>query len=224
MSNKAFYQALYQNDQLFRLNEAPIPVRVAPELVTLPAAEAVTAKPEPVAVPVRSTTTATVEPVAEPVKVIIPEPMDVPAGIAEKVTAPAQPVAPKAVRTVPATPSVNQKVLILVDEDLTPSDHLFLEKILKAVNLNLEGAELYNLHNSQPSEIKAMLQGKLINHFFTFGVPFSQIHLDIMMDRYHPVRFEGITFMMADSLPAIEADKDLKKRLWGALQRIFFKS
>jgi hypothetical protein len=66
-----------------------------------------------------------------------------------------------------------------------------------------------------------LVKGKYINHFITFGVPFERINLDIMMDRYAPVRFEGITFLMADSLPTIEADQNLKKRLWAALQRVF---
>ncbi|GAA4457984.1 hypothetical protein GCM10023189_29540 [Nibrella saemangeumensis] len=222
MSHKAFYQALYQNDQLFRLDEAPIPVMVAPERVARPVVEEV---PQEVSAELEAlpVATATTEPMAEPVTVIIPEPMVIPAAIVEKVTAPAPPVAPKSVRNVPAIPPVNQKVLILVDEDLTPADHLFLEKILNAVSLNLEGVDLVNIHNSQAMEFEPLLRGKVIHHFFTFGVPFSQINLDIMMDRYHPVRFDGITFMMADSLPVIEEDKDLKKRLWGALQRIFFK-
>ena len=67
----------------------------------------------------------------------------------------------------------------------------------------------------------AMVQDKHIHHFITFGVPFSRIKLDIAMDRYHPVRFFGINFLMADSLPTIEADQNLKRRLWGALQQVF---
>ncbi len=118
-------------------------------------------------------------------------------------------------------PQLNHKVLLLADEELDPSNLLFLEKILKAVNLNVNGVDLLNLHGAQDINFAELLRGKYINHFITFGVPFERINLDIMMDRYSPVRFEGITFLMADSLPTIEADRDLKKRLWGALQRVF---
>lgn len=121
----------------------------------------------------------------------------------------------------PRMPQLNHKVLLLADEELDPSNLLFLEKILKAVNLNVDGVDLLNLHGVQGMDFAELLRGKYINHFITFGVPFERINLDIMMDRYSPVRFEGITFLMADSLPTIEADQHLKKRLWSALQRVF---
>lgn len=222
MSYKALYQTLYQNDQLFRLDEEPTAVMAVP-VPAVRLEEEITQVDETLVIagPVDLPVARTVLP-PEPVRVVIPDPMVVPAADVEKITAHSPSTTPKTMKPAPAAKHIDQKVLILVDEELTPGDYLFLEKILKAVHLNLEGTEVYNLQNSEPSEIKAMLQGKLIHHFFTFGVPFSQIHLDIMMDRYQPVRFEGITFMIADALPVIEADKDLKKRLWGALQRIFF--
>jgi DNA polymerase III psi subunit len=133
-------------------------------------------------------------------------------------TAPAQ-TPPTVIR--PATPLISQKVLILVDEDLLPSDLLFLEKILKAVNLDVDGVDLLNVHGTKNVNFSELLAGKYIHHFFTFGVPFSRLNLDIMMDRYQPVRFEGITFLMADPLPAIEADVALKKKLWESLKKIF---
>jgi DNA polymerase III psi subunit len=116
---------------------------------------------------------------------------------------------------------LNHKVLVLADEELDPSNLLFLEKILKAVNLNIDGVDLLNLHGVRDVDFDELLKGKYINHFITFGVPFERINLDIMMDRYSPVRFEGITFLMADSLPTVEADQALKRRLWQALQRVF---
>ncbi len=121
----------------------------------------------------------------------------------------------------PAPPVINQKVLILADEELTASDVLFLEKILKAVNLNLDGVELLNLHRIGHIDFADLLRGKYIHHFITFGVPFRRIGLDIMMDRYQPVRFEGISFLMADSLPTVEADQNLKRALWNSLKRVF---
>lgn len=118
-------------------------------------------------------------------------------------------------------PALNHKVLLLADEELDPSNLIFLEKILNAVNLNIDGVDLLNLNGVQDVNFAELLRGKYINHFITFGVPFERIHLDIMMDRYAPVRFDGITFLMTDSLPTIEADVNLKKRLWNSLQRVF---
>ena len=96
-----------------------------------------------------------------------------------------------------------------------------MEKILKAVSLNIDGVDILNLNGARDIDFAAMVQDKHIHHFITFGVPFSRIKLDIAMDRYHPVRFFGINFLMADSLPTIEADQNLKRRLWGALQQVF---
>ncbi|MBO0939143.1 hypothetical protein J2I47_21490 [Fibrella sp. HMF5335] len=121
----------------------------------------------------------------------------------------------------PVSPQISQKVLILVDEEMQASDLLFLEKILKAVHLDIDGVDLLNVHGTSNVNFSELLKGKYIHHFFTFGVPFSRINLDILMDRYQPVRFDGITFLMADSLPAIETDVALKKKLWEALKKIF---
>ena len=124
----------------------------------------------------------------------------------------------------PETPKpalLKHKVLLLADEDLSPSDLLFLERILKAVNLDIEGVDLLNVYGVSDVDFAAVLRHKYINHFITFGVPFQRINLDIMMDCYQPVRFDGITFLMADSLPVIEANQTLKKLLWNSLKRIF---
>lgn len=116
---------------------------------------------------------------------------------------------------------IKHKVLLLADEDLSPSDLLFLERILKAVNLDIDGVDLLNVYGVSDVDFAAVLRHKHINHFITFGVPFQRINLDIMMDRYHPIRFDGITFLMADSLPVIEANQALKKLLWNSLKRVF---
>ncbi|AQG78935.1 hypothetical protein [Spirosoma montaniterrae] len=183
MSVRAFYQTLYQTDQLFQFRN---------ESWAIDATE-----PEPT------------------VLVVMPEPLP---KAAPRPTVPSvrPPVLPHR-----SMPQLNHKVLLLADEELDPSNVLFLEKILKAVNLNVDGVDLLNLHGSGDIDFAELVHGKHIHHFITFGVPFSRIHLDILMDRYQPVRFFGINFLMADSLPTIEADQTLKKRLWSALQQIF---
>jgi hypothetical protein len=239
MSVKNFYQTLYQNDSLFQLpgesweasnyvqvNSSDTILAVAPgiaettdllaELDTLSAGALATTvesiivdldQPESIVLPIITA--------PEPVVLVnTPEPLPQPAP---------RPTVPSVLPPVQQTrlPQLNHKVLLLADEELDPSNILFLEKILKAVNLNIKGVDLLNLHGVRDMDFPELLRGKYINHFITFGVPFERINLDIMMDRYSPVRFEVITFLMADSLPTIEADQALKKRLWGALQRIF---
>lgn len=241
MSARNFYQIVYQNDSLFRLSDEawePVsqpdvaiddtPVELVTAITTdllteLDALSAGTTVIETkfllvdaaVELPV---TTPLVEPQPEPV-VLITSPEPLPLLLPRPTTPSLLPPIQQQTRL----PQLNHKVLLLADEDLDPSNILFLEKILKAVNLNINGVDLLNLNGVREVDFAELLRGKYVNHFITFGVPFERINLDIMMDRYAPVRFEGITFLMADSLPTIEADQNLKKRLWGALQRMFLR-
>ena len=235
MSAKNFYQTVYQTDTLFRVAGeswgSSVPAGTDPVTEDLHAALAPDT-PDLLAALDDLSAEVTVAEIddlhldtppmldtpdtPEPVRIIVaPEPLPQP------LPRPTTPSILPPVQQRPAIPQLNHKVLLLADEELDPSNLLFLEKILKAVNLNVDGVDLLNLHGVQGMDFAELLRGKYINHFITFGVPFERINLDIMMDRYSPVRFEGITFLMADSLPTIEADQHLKKRLWGALQRVF---
>ncbi|MEZ0542500.1 hypothetical protein [Fibrella arboris] len=234
MSNKAFYQTFFQTEQLFRRGD---------DLHAFPALEVAAFEGSAVNSLVIETMPAPAVSIQDPVMpsiVVMEAPLPV-----EEVYSPVEPVEENPVRpeppslshepgntvsvptpqqpapSKPATPLISQKVLILVDDDLLPSDLLFLEKILKAVHLDVDGVDLLNVHGTKNVNFSELLAGKYIHHFFTFGVPFSRLNLDIMMDRYQPVRFEGITFLMADPLPAIEADVALKKKLWESLKKIF---
>jgi DNA polymerase III psi subunit len=213
LSSKALYQTLYQSEHLFR---------VPTETLTDWGAE-----PMAVVAPVEIPPAPRVRPVS------LPElPMVVEEIVVQVVSMP-EPVEPEPIQSIPDTkPPVRSqetpkpallkhKVLLLADEDLSPSDLLFLERILKAVNLDIDGVDLLNVYGVSEVDFAAVLRHKYINHFITFGVPFQRINLDIMMDRYHPIRFDGITFLMADSLPVIEANPTLKRLLWNSLKRVF---
>lgn len=236
MQTVSQYETLYYTEQLFRIpNERwggePL-ADAAPESTDAPVSTdallneldkllAKTTAPDADALLVDAdelveTVEVAVEP--EPIAMVIePEPLPKPAPrpTVPPVVAPAQQV---------RTPKLNHKVLLLADEELDPSNLLFLEKILNAVNLDIDGVDLLNLHGVRDVDFADLVHGKKIHHFITFGVPFSRIHLDILMDRYQPVRFFGINFLMADSLPTVEADRVLKKRLWDALKQIFMSS
>ena len=113
------------------------------------------------------------------------------------------------------------KVLLLFDEELTPGELIFLENILKAIQLNLSDIDMLNLAGSGLVDFHAVLENKTLHHFISFGVPFKTIHLNIQMDRYEPIRIFGITFLLADSLSAIESDSKLKRKLWEVLKKVF---
>ena len=233
MSHKAFYQTFFQTEQLFRRADdvGSFPVRPDSK-ANMPAA---LVELQPTAVPIADVPTVFIlDPVA-PVAVVevgqfipaselthtsLAESVEVFIDVPEPIVSHAEP--PELLIPVrPATPLVGQKVLILVDEDLLPDDWAFLEKILNAVNLEVSGVDLLNVHTTENVNFADLLAGKHIHHLFTFGVPFSRVNLDIMMDHYHPVRFEGVTFLLTDSLPAIAADIALKRKLWESLKKVF---
>lgn len=237
MSLKNFYQTFYQTEQLFRLDDDPFAALMPPPTTVkeplLIDVELTETDALPVTTPMQETPSFEVVS-ADDVMDDVPEPIIEPFIEPELIVERPVILDPAPVRTMPSThrpgverpdmparPLLNHKVLILVDEELLPSDVLFLEKILNAINLNVNGVDLLNVHGLDGVDFAPILADKVIHHFLTFGVPFQRLNLDILMDRYQPVRFHGITFMMADPLAAIEGDKNLKKRLWEALKRIF---
>jgi len=202
---KNAYHYLFQEDTLFRV--------VEPEPLVVPPA------PQPVSAPVRS-----VAEVLQPEQPATSVPVPIQTTPVAPEPAPVVPIQVTPDPPAPTAPQLNHKILILVDEELNPSEQILLENILKAVHLNLDGVDLLNLAGSGIVDFKAVLENKTIHHFISFGVPFPTVHLDIHLDRYHPVRFFGITFLLSDPLSALEADQMLKRQLWAVLKKTFLNS
>ncbi|RAJ95954.1 hypothetical protein LX87_03704 [Larkinella arboricola] len=217
---KNAYHYLFGQDTLYQTAD-PEPIIRKP---SQPAAPIVL--PEPVAEqPVVEQTIAesVVEPLLpqaqQPILAPEPEPAPEPFPAPEPVVAPA----PLAVVETPAPQPAAEKpkVLLLIDEELMPGELIFLENILKAINLSLNDVDMLNLAGSGLVDFHAVLENKTLHHFISFGVPFKTIHLNIQMDRYQPIRIFGITFLLADPLSAIEADQKLKRKLWAVLKQVF---
>ncbi|GAB3934639.1 hypothetical protein [Larkinella terrae] len=218
---KNAYQYLFGQDTLYQAVE-PEPV-----LKKQPVLEPTPVEPEPIveqALPEPESTPAPV------VSVELPEPETIqPIAVAEPtppvaaVVEPTAPLVPTPVNALPepAPMAEKPKVLILIDEELTPGELIFLENILKAIHLNLNEIDILNLAGSGLVDFHAVLENKVLHHFISFGVPFKTIHLNLQMDRYDPIRIFGITFLLADPLSAIEADAKLKRKLWAVLKKVF---
>lgn len=191
---KSLYQLLFQNETLYRSQEVEAIEKIVAEVAASMVAEA---QPEPLAE------------VAKPATVVA-----VPAAT------------PPPVPSQLATPTLNHQILILVNEApaMSPSNTIFLEKVLKAVNLNLEGVDVLNLAGAKQMDFKPLLQNKKVHHFISFGVPFIQINLEIMMNRYDPKQIAGVNFLLAESLDIVQADDKNKRALWMALKKIFLES
>lgn len=243
-TNPAFYKTLFQYDTLFRVEEdlsmlkvpslpaeaekapTPIPREATPQVeaprVDTPGVEA----PQMVAPAVHT-------PKEEAPGVDTPG-VETPRAEAPKAAAPAEakvpavplPVAPpQPVVSAVAFPALKHKVLVLVDEptqpDLLPSEYILLSNILKAVGHSIDEADIVNLSYVPATDARSVFADKLTNHFITFGVPLIKLQLDLLLPPYTPRQVEGIWFLLADPLVVIEADRNLKKQLWLALQKMF---
>jgi hypothetical protein len=122
-------------------------------------------------------------------------------------------------------PLLKHKILILTDEpkkpDLITSEAIFLDNILKAVGSSIENSDILNFSFLPGRDARTVLSEKKTNHFITFGVPLIKLKLDLLLVPYTPKSIDGIWFLLADPLAVIEADRNLKKKLWQALQKMF---
>lgn len=224
-SSVALFQILYQNETLFQLEDRVLTERVAPNVVEEQAEPPV---PEPMTVQAPVPTLP-----ATPAVPMQPPATSQPATPPVPTTPPALPQTPAVMPPVnvpapaPATafPALKHKVLVLTDEpkqqEMLMSEALFLDNILKAVGHSLETSDVVNFSFMPGQDARTVLSGKKTNFFISFGVPLIKLHLDLLLVPYTPKNLEGIWFLLVDPLVVIEADRNLKKKLWQALQKMF---
>nr|WP_295930818.1 hypothetical protein [uncultured Dyadobacter sp.] len=199
-SSVALFRILYQNETLFQLEDrAPVEIAVAPPAI----------REEP-PVPVASSVQAPASALPSTPAIRIPA--------SAPVAAPAPPVTPP-------FPALKHKVLVLIDEpkqqEMIMSEALFLDNILKAVGHSIETSDTLNFSFLPGQDARTVLSGRKTNFFISFGVPLIKLHLDLLLAPYTPKAIEGIWFLLVDPLVVIEADRNLKKKLWQALQQMF---
>jgi len=207
---KNAYQYLFGTDTLYRVPETEVPM--------VPVVQVTPVQTEPFqteSIQAESIQTESA-PVTEPTApVVLAQPGPEPVAVASA-PEPEIPEPPK-----PVVPQINQQVLLLFDEELTPSEQILLENILKAVNLNMAGVDMLNLAGLGLLNLRPVLASKRVHHFISFGVPLTEINLNITLNRYDIRNLAGINFMLTDPLSAIEADRALKRQLWVSLQKMF---
>jgi len=224
-SSVAFFQILYQNETLFQLEDRVLTERPATNTAEVHPAPPV---PEPahVQAPAASLPATPAVPIQPPVS---PQPA-IPATNAPTLPQTPAVMAPPPVNvpspaTAAAFPALKHKVLVLTDEpkqqEMLMSEALFLDNILKAVGHSLETSDVVNFSFMPGQDARTVLSGKKTNFFISFGVPLIKLHLDLLLVPYTPKNLEGIWFLLVDPLVVIEADRNLKKKLWQALQKMF---
>ncbi|WP_051349934.1 hypothetical protein [Dyadobacter alkalitolerans] len=213
-SASALYQILYQNETLFRLAESIAPEVLEKSIVNEPQHELAQA-PEPVQATAPAHATAPAAPeVQQPIGKSTPK---TPAIVSNPSPAPALPHA--------EFPALLHSILILMDapkqKEMAASEALFLDNILKAVGHSMEKADILNYSFLKGPDARRVLSEKKTNFFISFGVPLIKLHLDLLLMPYTPKLVDGVWFLLTDPLHVIEADRNLKKKLWQALQKMF---
>ena len=194
-----FYQTFYQNETLFRVEES---MGIVEEELVRPEIK----EQKPALVEAKKPAT------AEEQK---PRPEE--AKLAPVAAPGPPPIAP--------FPVLQHRVLVLIDEkkqaQLDPPDALLLDNILKAVGHDPAATDLLNFSHLLQADARTVLAQKSTNYFISFGVPLIKLKLDLLLPPYSPKQIEGIWFLLAEPLSVINADKELKKRLWLALKKMF---
>ncbi|MCE7066204.1 hypothetical protein [Dyadobacter sp. CY326] len=193
-SSAALYQILYQNETLFRL-DSDFVISEKSEVQTVAAEPAQAKQTAPALL---TADNPTLQPDSKPT------PAPPPAAI---------------------FPTLQHSILILIDEpkqkQVDSSESVFLDNILKAVGHSIDKADIINYSFLKGPDARKVLSEKQTNFFITFGVPLIKLHLDLLLIPYTPKLVEGVWFLLTDPLPVIEADRDLKKKLWQALKKMF---
>lgn len=113
-----------------------------------------------------------------------------------------------------------QKVVILVNQ-LNPTDSELLGKILGAVKLDLQLVDVIELDKNKEVNLSQILTQKSVNQLVTFGINLSNVSLDVKLTPYQILQNQGIKFIYSDSLTSIQNDIPKKKALWVALKEMF---
>ncbi len=119
-----------------------------------------------------------------------------------------------------------KNILVLIEETmepyLKPEDEAFLEKVLKAVDINLIDIAIVNYSKLTEEQVR---QVKAIPHWlrlcFMEELPASWSAIAI--ERYQTARHEEGKILWGHPLRAIAGNKDMKIQLWQQLKLLFNK-
>jgi DNA polymerase III psi subunit len=118
-----------------------------------------------------------------------------------------------------------QHILLIVNNAgasfVTDPELSFLSGILNACKLSLEDVSIFNIA-SYPgisyTTISNAFKPKII---LMFGLSADIIQLPFVMPEFQRQSYNNQLYLSAPSLSELESNKDLKRKLWTALQQIF---
>ncbi len=111
--------------------------------------------------------------------------------------------------------------LLLLANDISVAEKVFLEKVLNAVNLSLDEIEIFTKKDLQKSDFKTFATGKTYQRIISFGLPYSQIGISKMFVPYEITIIKNIQFLMTELLPVVVNDLAHKRIFWACLKQMF---
>lgn len=131
------------------------------------------------------------------------------------------PISPKEVlKPVIPTFKFRNQVLILTDT-ISESEKALLVKILGAIGLTIDHVDLVELSKVQTLDYQSFLSQNVTKKFVSFGVGLGKINWNILLNIYQPKNIAGVDFLLSDELRVLDASRELKQTLWGALKAMF---
>lgn len=122
------------------------------------------------------------------------------------------------------SPSLQRYPLVILFENaqsarLPTEQEELLEKILKAVQLNLDDVKLINLLQTNPEDNWQDWQEIPASYLIAFGVQIPVFSVKITP--YELKHYHTLSFFVADTLSEIATDQEKKRQLWKILQEMF---
>ncbi|MEY3242792.1 MAG: hypothetical protein RIR11_4231 [Bacteroidota bacterium] len=115
-----------------------------------------------------------------------------------------------------------QKVMLILPAADYDSTRLFLEKMLSAAKLNLmQDTLIVQLLGQESVNIMQEIKKRAPEQVLIFGIQPDQLCLHIETKLYQPLFFQNTNFLFADRLTLLESDKNMKTKLWAAMQVVF---
>ncbi|MEO1257295.1 MAG: hypothetical protein AAFZ15_00805 [Bacteroidota bacterium] len=115
-----------------------------------------------------------------------------------------------------------RQILICLAGAGTPELHVFLEKIMASVKVDLT-TDTFSIPIADQEQFRfaSLAQEKGFTTAIFFGLVPAQAGLHLNVQKYQPLTFGEQTFLFADKLETIQTQSQFKRPLWEALKKIF---
>jgi hypothetical protein len=120
----------------------------------------------------------------------------------------------------------NKKKIVFIGNDdqnkfLGDNEMKFLNDLLNACNLTMADIAFLNFHGSVEFSYLDINERLHPDKILIFGVSAKGLDLPFEIPFFQAQNFQDRLYMFAPPLNNIQLDKELKKRLWACLQKIF---